>query len=68
MGTDEVLGPVAVSVRRDQLEGPRPDPARGDRQGTVHPCYRIIIRSSEVRQRRRCSRLLQMCGAEKLYK
>ncbi|XP_037079090.1 signal-induced proliferation-associated 1-like protein 2 [Pollicipes pollicipes] len=48
VGTDEFLGPVAVSVRRDQLESGRSDAARADRQVAVHPCYRIIIRSSEL--------------------
>ncbi|XP_037073091.1 signal-induced proliferation-associated 1-like protein 1 [Pollicipes pollicipes] len=47
VGTDESLGPVAVSVRRDRLEaGPGGDGP--DRQQSAHPCYRIIIRSSEL--------------------
>ncbi|XP_043224569.1 signal-induced proliferation-associated 1-like protein 3 [Amphibalanus amphitrite] len=45
VGTDDVLGPVAVSVRRDQLEG---RPAERGAQPAVYPCYRIIIRSSEL--------------------
>ena len=49
VGTDESLGPVAVSVRRDRLqEAPSPSDHREDRPTTGHTCYRVIVRCSEV--------------------
>ncbi|XP_043243340.1 signal-induced proliferation-associated 1-like protein 2 [Amphibalanus amphitrite] len=47
VGTDDSLGPVAVSIRRDWLQesGPR---AAAAGEGRDHTCYRVIVRSSEL--------------------
>lgn len=48
-GIDNILGPVALSLRREKLESPENPLSDNGKDSTARYLYRIILRTSEVR-------------------
>ncbi len=42
-GSDEILGPLAISIKRERVEGGE------KKEGALRHLYRLIVRSTEVR-------------------